>query len=80
MKNISEIDKNFKVESNIKRENLQFRDAETEPFRIYGLLRENGRFCRIPEAVNGQSLHSDIRGNGRSRKNAAFPPDRERRF
>ena len=31
MKNISEIDKNFKVESNIKRENLQFRDAEMEP-------------------------------------------------
>lgn len=51
MKNISEIDKNFHVETSIKRENLQFWDAETEPFRIYGLLRENGRFCRMPEAV-----------------------------
>lgn len=61
MKNISEIDKNFKVESNIKRENLQFRDAETEPFRIYGLLRENGRFCRIPEAV-AKSVNEGVHG------------------
>ena len=56
MKNISEIDKNFKVETKIERENLQFFDAETSPFRIYGLLRENGRFCRMPEeAAKGVS-------------------------
>ena len=61
MKNISEIDKNFKVESNIKRENLQFWDAETEPFRIYGLLRENGRFCRMPEAV-AKSVNEGVHG------------------
>lgn len=51
MKNISETDTNFKVETQIERENLQFRDAGTAPFRIYGLLRENGRFCRIPEVT-----------------------------
>lgn len=48
---ISEIDKNFKIETKIERTHLEFLDAETEPFRIYGLLRENGRFCRMPKAV-----------------------------
>lgn len=48
---ISEIDKNFRIETKIKRAHLEFLDAEAEPFRIYGLLRENGRYCRMPEAV-----------------------------
>ena len=34
MKNISEIDKNFKVETKIERENLQFFDAETSDDEI----------------------------------------------
>ena len=48
---ISDIDKNFKVETNINRDNLQFYDIKQEPFRIYGLLYENERFCRIPSDV-----------------------------
>ena len=51
MKKISELDENFIVETQIVRDNLQFYDAEEEPFRIYGLMRENDRFCRIPECV-----------------------------
>lgn len=45
---ISKIDSNFKVKTNIVRDSLRFRDVEEEPFRIYGLLRENDRFCRMP--------------------------------
>ena len=48
---ISDIDKNFKIETNIKRDNLLFYDIKQEPFRIYGLLYENERFCRIPSEV-----------------------------
>ena len=51
MAHISEIDKNFKVETQIKRENIKFYDVETAPFRLYGLMRDNDRFCRIPEDV-----------------------------
>lgn len=48
---IEQIDKNFVVETKIEREGLTFFDIEEEPFRIYGLIREDGHFCRLPEAV-----------------------------
>ena len=51
---IADIDKNFKVETEIERENLQFYDAKEEPFRIYGLLRETGRYCRMPMEIAEQ--------------------------
>ena len=51
MKRIEELDKNFKVETNIQRENLKWYDAESAPFRIYGLIREEDRFCRVPQTV-----------------------------
>lgn len=51
MKNIAEIDKNFAVETAIQREGLRFYDAESEPFRIYGVFKENGMFRRMPEEV-----------------------------
>ncbi len=49
--NISEIDKNLAVESTISRDGLHFYDAEWEPFRIYGVFKENGMFRRMPEKV-----------------------------
>jgi len=51
MKSISYLDENFKIKTNIDRENLKFYDAESEPFRIYGLLRDKEGFCRVPEEV-----------------------------
>lgn len=51
MANIADIDKNFKVETSIEREGLKFYDCKEAPFRVYGLMRENGRFCRMPEEV-----------------------------
>ncbi len=51
MKNIADIDKNFKVETKIQRDNLCFFDAESEPFRIYGVQREGKCFCRMPGEI-----------------------------
>lgn len=51
MKDISKIDKNLAVETNIVREGLEFLDVEEEPFRIYGVKMENGKFRRMPEKI-----------------------------
>ena len=51
MKDIANIDSNFAVGTTIEKEDIVFYDAEEEPFKIYGIFRENGRFCRMPEAV-----------------------------
>lgn len=51
MKNIAEIDKNLKVETSIEREGLVFYDVDQEPFRIYGVFKENGLYRRMPEEV-----------------------------
>lgn len=48
---ITEIDKNFKLDPNVDREGLVFHNALSEPFRIYGLIHENGQYRRFPEAV-----------------------------
>ncbi len=48
---ISKIDKNFEVKTNIGKEDIKFYDAESEPFKIYGLIKENGKFRRLPESV-----------------------------
>ena len=49
MKRIEEIDPNFRVEAKAGRDGLRFYDAEQEPFRIYGVFKENGKFRRMPE-------------------------------
>lgn len=72
MKNITDIDKNFKVETNIKRPNIQLYDIENKPFQIYGLIRENDKFCRMPEAIaksvnDGVHLMFDKTAGGRVR-------------
>ena len=51
VQDIAKLDQNFAIETSISREGLRFYDAESEPFRIYGVFKENGRFRRIPEAV-----------------------------
>lgn len=49
--NISELDKNFKVETNIDKEDIRFLDVRQDPFKVYGLFYENGMFRRMPEDV-----------------------------
>lgn len=51
MKTIADIDKNFKVESKIDKEDIKFYDAESKPFQLYGIYKEEDRYRRMPEEV-----------------------------
>ncbi len=48
---ISEIDKNFKIETKLNKNDIVFFDAKDEPFKIYGVFYESGKFRRMPENV-----------------------------
>lgn len=68
MKNFAEIDKNFKVETAIKRDGLIFTNVLEAPFKVYGLMYEGGMFRRMPdetaERVSDRVhfLHKDAAG------------------
>ena len=68
MKNISEIDKNFKIETNIQKDDIRFYNVKSEPFAIYGVFHEDGKFRRMPEAAakavspGVYALHSNTAG------------------
>lgn len=51
MKSISDIDKNFKANTDFSDKNVRFYAAEDEPFKIYGVFKEDGLFCRMPKNV-----------------------------
>lgn len=51
MKNISEIDKNFKIETKLNLPDVKFYDVKNEPFSIHGVYFEDGKFRRLPESV-----------------------------
>ena len=51
LKNIASVDSNFKVNTELNIENIRFYDAKKQPFKIYGVFYENGRFRRLPEDV-----------------------------
>ncbi len=51
MTDISKIDKNFKIETKVKRDGLKFYSADEATFKIYGVFREGDRYRRMPEAV-----------------------------
>ena len=55
--NISDVDKNFKVETEIEREGLVFRNILSEPFSVYGVFRENDAWVRMPDAVAKEVSH-----------------------
>ena len=44
---ISRIDKNFKVETKINKSDIVFYDVKNEPFTVYGVIYENGKFRRM---------------------------------
>lgn len=48
MKNITDIDENFKVETNIERAGLKFFNPEKTPFKIHGVFREGDCLRRMP--------------------------------
>ncbi len=45
---IEELDKNFKLETKIKREGLRFINALEKPFSVHGLIRISDRWVRMP--------------------------------
>ncbi len=51
MSAIARIDKNFKVETKINKDDIKFYDIKSEPFKIYGVFYQSGKFRRMPEAV-----------------------------
>lgn len=51
MSNLAEIDKNLKVETKIEKDDIVFYNVLEEPFKIYGIYYEDGRFRRMPESV-----------------------------
>lgn len=65
---LAKIDSNFKIETSIKRDGLRFFNAETSPFAVYGVFREDGMYRRIPAVVAKKvndgvfSLHAHTAG------------------
>jgi len=71
MKNIAEADKNLRVDTKIKEQNIVFYNSTAMPFKIHGLMREKG-FARMPESVaktvnDGVHLLSSNTSGGRVR-------------
>ena len=59
MKSITDVDKNFKVETKIERDNIAFYKPQNTPFEIYGVFYENGKYRRMPQAV-GESVNEGV--------------------
>lgn len=51
MRDIAKIDKNFEVKTKIGKDDVVYRNVLEEPFRVYGVFHEDGKFRRLPEAV-----------------------------
>ena len=51
MTDIAELDRNFEIKTNIDKEDIRFYSADKLPFKVYGVYRENDRYCRLPEVV-----------------------------
>ena len=51
MNDFSKVDKNFVVETKIEKEGIKFYNCLSEPFKIYGVYYEEGKFRRMPEKV-----------------------------
>ena len=54
MKDISQVDRNFVVETELNLPDVKFYDVKESSFKIYGVFYENGKFRRMPQAVAAQ--------------------------
>lgn len=48
---ISKVDSNFEINTQINKKDIKFYNIDEAPFEIYGVLKENGRYRRMPEDV-----------------------------
>jgi len=68
MNNLSEIDPNFKVDSDINKDDVVFHNVLSAPMKVYGVFYEDGKFRRMPESVAQKvtpgvlRLHSNTAG------------------
>jgi len=51
MDNLSKIDSNFTVKPTICKNNIDFYNINSAPFKIYGVKFENGKYRRMPERI-----------------------------
>lgn len=49
--NISDIDKNFVIKTDINKNDIKFYDVRNKPFDIYGVSYIDGKFRRMPENI-----------------------------
>lgn len=68
MKTIYDVDKNFKANSNIEKEDIKFYSVLEAPFKLHGVFYEDLKFRRLPEEVaksvseNVHFLHANTAG------------------
>lgn len=51
MFDITKVDSNFNIETNIAKEGIKFYNVDDAPFKLYGIFRENGKYRRMPENI-----------------------------
>ncbi len=51
MSDISKLDKNFQVDTNVQRDNMKFYNVDESPFKVYGVYRDGEKYVRMPESV-----------------------------
>ena len=51
LKHVSEVDTNFAVEADVKKDGLAFYDVAKPPFSVHGMRYENGKYRRMPETA-----------------------------
>lgn len=68
MFDISKVDNNFEIKTQIDKKDIKFYKIDEVPFKIYGVFRENGKYRRMPESVAKNvsegvyTLHSNTAG------------------
>ncbi len=68
MSDISKIDKNLAVSTTLGKDDIVFYDADTPPFRVYGVYKDDGKYRRLPEGIaksvskNVLHLHANTAG------------------
>lgn len=61
MSRLEEIDKNFKIETNLNKSDIKFYSSLDEVFCVHGVKYENGKFRRLPEQI-AKSVNDGVYG------------------
>lgn len=54
MSDMTQLDRNFAVNSTIGKEGVRFYSIDQAPFALHGVVKENGWYRRMPEQVAEQ--------------------------